>query len=208
MGWADLEDGIPTKEHIYQIQGISPQRQAFDRALIRGARKATDFTARHWLFMMNSLNLAMVLGVVLAPLFAAVGWLWPANLLYTLYDPFCHQLPQRSFFIFGQQFAVCQRDIAIYTAFLVAGLLFLTVRHRLRPLPWWLFILFAAPMAVDGFTQLFGWRESAWELRLITGFMFGIGATWVTYPYMERLTKDVLFPVKKGGEAIDSGLGQ
>ena len=35
------------------------------------------------------------------------------------------------------------------------------------------------PTAVDGFTQLFGWRESTNLLRLITGFPYGVGYAYL-----------------------------
>ncbi len=40
-------------------------------------------------------------------------------------------------------------------------------------------MLLFLPTAIDGFTQLFGWRESTNELRLITGFPFGIGYAYL-----------------------------
>jgi uncharacterized membrane protein len=40
----------------------------------------------------------------LAPVFLHLGWTLPANLIYLLYSFQCHQLPERSFFLFGQQF--------------------------------------------------------------------------------------------------------
>jgi uncharacterized membrane protein len=41
------------------------------------------------------------------------------------------------------------------------------------------------PMALDGGTQLFGWRESTWELRTLTGIIFGLGVCWFVLPYIE-----------------------
>jgi len=64
-------------------------------------------------------------------------------------------------------------------------LLFHLVRHRLRPLNFWRFGLFCLPMAVDALTQLFGWRESTAELRLLTGGLFAFGTVWYFYPYIE-----------------------
>ena len=43
-------------------------------------------------------------------------------------------------------------------------------------------MLLVAPMAVDGLTQLGGWRESIWELRLATGVLFGLASAWLLYP--------------------------
>jgi uncharacterized membrane protein len=39
----------------------------------------------------------------LAPLFMQMGWVSAGNLIYLLYSSQCHQLPQRSFFLFGNQ---------------------------------------------------------------------------------------------------------
>ena len=59
----------------------------------------------------------------------------------------------------GFQVAYCQRDVAIYTTIFLAGLAFTLVRRWLKPLPFKFFLLFCVPIAVDGFTQLFGWRD-------------------------------------------------
>lgn len=39
----------------------------------------------------------------LAPIFMRVGWEGPANAVYFIYSFFCHQLPQRSYFFFGEK---------------------------------------------------------------------------------------------------------
>jgi uncharacterized membrane protein len=39
----------------------------------------------------------------LAPVFMQAGWPGPAKTLYTIYSFLCHQLPQRSLFLFGQK---------------------------------------------------------------------------------------------------------
>lgn len=39
----------------------------------------------------------------LAPVFMRLNWTLPANVIYTLYSLMCHQMAQRSFFLFGQQ---------------------------------------------------------------------------------------------------------
>jgi uncharacterized membrane protein len=41
-------------------------------------------------------------------------------------------------------------------------------------------------MALDGLTQLAGWRESTWELRLATGLLFGVASGWLLYPRFEQ----------------------
>ena len=59
--------------------------------------------ARHWLAIFN-LVLAVFIGLpFLAPVLMEAGATRPARLIYTVYAPTCHQLPERSFFLFGPQ---------------------------------------------------------------------------------------------------------
>lgn len=96
----------------------------------------------------------------------------------------------------GYKVAFCQRDIAIYGAMLGFGLLFAATGRRLRPLPWWLWVLIGiAPIALDGFSQLlsqfpgFSWwvyRESTPLLRTLTGALFGFTTAWYGFPLLEE----------------------
>ena len=92
----------------------------------------------------------------------------------------------------GYKVALCQRDLGIYGAVLAGGLLFAAVREWLRPLPLLWFVIMSLPMAIDGGTQLFGWRESNWLLRTITGGLFGVAALWWSYPYVQMAMNDIL----------------
>lgn len=186
--------------------------------------RLVGFIARHWLLILNS-TIGVFAGLpVLAPVLMERGWILPARLIYLLYGFACHQLPYRSFFLGGPQFAYtteeitqltgrsgmleqfhqpitlsgigyqmawCQRDFAMWTAIFLAGLLFALVRHRLRPLPLWAYLVFIAPMAVDGALQLIGLRESTWEMRVLTGVLFGVGTVWLTYPYLEMGMREI-----------------
>ena len=82
--------------------------------------------------------------------------------------------------------AYCQRNTAIYTSILVGGVAFALVRRRLRRLGFRPYLLLIAPMALDGFTQLFGLRESTWQLRVLTGMLFGLATVWLVYPVLEQ----------------------
>jgi uncharacterized membrane protein len=46
-------------------------------------------------------------------------------------------------------------------------------------------------MAIDGFTQLFGLRSSNWQLRTLTGVLFGVGSAWLALPYLEEAFQDI-----------------
>ncbi len=43
-----------------------------------------------------------VIGAILPPMMMRAGFYRPASVLYTIYSFTCHQLPQRSFFLFGE----------------------------------------------------------------------------------------------------------
>ena len=64
-------------------------------------RSLGDWLAQHWF-----LTFAMIYGVWvwlpwLAPMLMHIGWSGAARALYFIYSLFCHQLPERSFFLFG-----------------------------------------------------------------------------------------------------------
>jgi uncharacterized membrane protein len=96
----------------------------------------------------------------------------------------------------GYKVGFCQRDIAIYGAMLIFGLLFAATGRRLRPLPWWAWVLVGiGPVALDGFSQLLSqipgfsfweYRESTPLLRTITGALFGFTTAWFGFPLLEE----------------------
>ncbi len=99
----------------------------------------------------------------------------------------------------GYKTALCQRDIAIYGAVLLGGLLYALVRSRLPALSLAAFIIVCVlPIAIDGFSQLlsqppFNWlpfRESTWYWRTLTGGLFGLGLVWLAYPQVDEAMHD------------------
>ena len=87
--------------------------------------------------------------------------------------------------------------MGIYTSILVALVLFAFGRRWLKPLPWQIYLVFIAPMGIDGITQILGLRFSSWELRILTGALFGIGSAWLALPYLEEGFQDVRKTVKE-----------
>jgi uncharacterized membrane protein len=175
----------------YPAGEISPLRRGVDSAVMGFADWLVAGLASHWLLIFNVLAAAFAFPPFLAPYLESVGQTGVARLIYVVYSYTCHQLPERSFFIFGHQMAFCERDTAIYIAVLVAGLAYAVWRHRLPRLSFRAYLLLIAPMAVDGFTQLFGWRESTWALRLITGTLFGAASVWLIYPYFDQAVDEL-----------------
>lgn len=79
----------------------------------RIAHQTADWLTAHWLlaslFLLGLWNLLPWL----APMFMHLGWELPARGIYTLYVLFCHQLPQRSWFLFGPQFTYTRDQILL-----------------------------------------------------------------------------------------------
>ena len=79
-----------------------PPPSGSDRAAAIGDRMVLGI-ARHWVAFF-SLALALYVGVPFAaPTLMQVGLPGPARLIYLVYSPACHQLPDRSYFLFGEQ---------------------------------------------------------------------------------------------------------
>jgi len=100
----------------------------------------------------------------------------------------------------GYKVALCERDVAIYGGILLFGLVFSLTGRKIKPLPWYLWLLVGMlPIAIDGFSQLlsqpplgfFPYRESTPLLRSITGFLFGLTTAWFGFPIVEESMVDV-----------------
>jgi len=214
---------------------------------ISGADRFMSWLSRHYLAIVN-LFILMYFGLpLLAPVLMKSGATFPANVIYTIYKPLCHQFGFRSFFLFGEQayyplqeaemtgvrtfeevtgltdlrnpaalsrwqarqftgnetlgykMALCERDMAIYGAILLFGLVYAATGRRIKPLHWMLWILIGmVPIGLDGFSQLFSqiewswlqsllpYRESTPFLRVLTGALFGFTTAWFAFPYMEE----------------------
>lgn len=60
------------------------------------------FVLRHWLSLLTLLFFVYITLPLLAPVLMRAGAELPARVIYTIYIPFCHQLPERSYFLFGE----------------------------------------------------------------------------------------------------------
>jgi uncharacterized membrane protein len=94
----------------------------------------------------------------------------------------------------GYKIALCERDLAIYAAILLFGLIYAASGRRLPALPWYLWILLGlVPIGVDGVSQLLSqppfnflvYRESTPYMRVLTGALFGFMTAWFGYPMVE-----------------------
>lgn len=183
--YAALRADAPEAVEYEPASGGAQPRRFMARAA-RALDAAASWFRRHWLAVLNG-ALATYIGVaVLTPIAYMFGAGGPASAVFRTYRFFCDQLPTHSFFIGGYQICICQRCLAIYTTMLLGGLLLAYLRKRrpVQALSFWMWALAALPMALDGGTQLFGWRESNPGLRLLTGALFGLATVWLTFPRM------------------------
>ncbi len=235
----------------------TPMIQSKAQPVQSGSHSIAYYASRYWIVAFVVLFGLYVTLPWLAPIFMHLGWTQAGNLIYTIYSTQCHQLPQRSYFLFGPQItyslekiqAVWQntndplilrrfigntqmgwkvawsdRMISMYTSTLFFAILWWPLRKRIKPLPWWGLALFLLPMAIDGGTHFIsdlwgigmGFRDSnawlavlthnifsqsfyagdAWGsfnsiMRILTGILFGIGAVWFGFPYLDDSFSDV-----------------
>jgi len=70
---------------------------------ISGGDRFMYWISRHYLALLNIFMLFYFGLPILAPVLMKVGATVPANVIYTIYKPLCHQFGFRSFFLFGEQ---------------------------------------------------------------------------------------------------------
>lgn len=80
----------------------APMASGAAEALVAGLGRVVAFVNRHWLGLLNLVFLLYVGLPFLAPVLMRMGATTPARVIYTVYMPFCHQLPERSYFLFGE----------------------------------------------------------------------------------------------------------
>ena len=107
----------------------------------------------------------------------------------------------------GYKTALCQRDVAIYGAMLLAGLIYGVLRRRksIQPWPMWCYFAFGIlPMMLDGGIQWISYAvwhylpplvktpfETTPLMRTLTGALFGLGIVAAAYPYLNEYFEDV-----------------
>ncbi|MDR1464972.1 MAG: DUF2085 domain-containing protein [Oscillospiraceae bacterium] len=85
---------------------------------------------------------------------------------------YCHRMPERSFFFRGHQFPLCARCTGIVVGY-AAGIPLLALLPRI---PFWITLLMAVPMIIDGIAQNKYGKLSNNPRRFITGVLWGVSA--------------------------------
>jgi uncharacterized membrane protein len=95
--------------------------------------------------------------------------------VYLIGDGNCHQLSQRSFYLNGNQMPFCARDVGIFIGLAAGMLAVLLLSPRFS---WLVLVLLALPILIDGGVLYAGGYESTNLVRLITGMLGGVAASY------------------------------
>jgi len=97
---------VTTAQVLAEVERRRAERRGTGGILRRTTLAVDRFAfwfSKHWLFAFNAFFLFYVGLPILAPILMHWGVEGTAKIIYTVYRPLCHQLPQRSFFLFGPQ---------------------------------------------------------------------------------------------------------
>jgi uncharacterized membrane protein len=141
----------------------------------------------------SSIILIWLILIVGAPVLKASGYQSISSPIYGFFSYICHQMPSRSFFIDGEEFAVCSRCFGVYLGLLVGFLIYPFWRtvDEIEPLPrFWLF-LSLIPIGVDWSLGVFGIWENTFTSRFITGLILGLACATFMMPALVEITRNL-----------------
>jgi uncharacterized membrane protein len=168
-------------------QVYSPRGQALTSFMNSTGQLVGNFLMNYWATLITWILGIIVLAALSVPFLSYFGLNTISRPIFYALHFLCAQIPSHSFYLFGHQLGMCARNLSIYGSMFVGSLIFVLSKKRLPGIPWWFWVLMILPMAIDGTTQMFGLRESTWELRVITGTLFGLGNIWFVLPLIQKL---------------------
>jgi len=130
--------------------------------------------------------------ILAAPITKANGLTAISTPLYHFFSFLCHQLPDRSFHIEGEQFGVCSRCFGVYFGLLFGFIIYPLWRKidEIEPLPRvWLF-LSLIPIGVDWSLTIFGIWENTFTSRFVTGMILGVACATFIVPAIVEITRN------------------
>ena len=134
-----------------------------------------------------------VLLIVAAPVAKANGFTSFSSPLYHFFSFICHQLPERSFHVAGEQFGVCSRCFGVYFG-LIAGFVIYPLWRNIadiEPLPrFWLFASMI-PIGVDWSLTVFEIWENNHFSRFVTGLILGVACATYIVPAIVEITRNM-----------------
>lgn len=124
-----------------------------------------------------SVTFLWTLSIYLIPAFESMGGMWEkvSDFGYVFFASTCHQLDDRSFFVFGNKMAVCSRCASVYTAFLAGVVLYPFIKgleNKVLP-SIWILLSFALLLFLDAAFDVMDILKNTFLSRALTGSMIG-----------------------------------
>lgn len=134
-----------------------------------------------------------ILLILIAPAATANDLNAIASPIYSFFHYLCHQKPERSFHIAGEQFAVCSRCFGVYFGIFLGFVVYPLWRpiDEIEPLPKvWLF-LSLIPIGIDWSLTFMGIWENTQLSRFVTGLILGVACATFIVPAIVEITRNL-----------------
>lgn len=146
------------------MTNLSAARNARKRSLAITANRLVYRLSTRWMLVF-SLAYGVYVGFpFLAPVLMRLGWTGGANAIYLAYSFVCHQMPQRSFFLFGPRFMYPLEQIQSVWQDTID--------------PWVLRQYVGEPVL--------GWKV-AWSDRMVSMYTSVLIFAWLWYPFRKKI---------------------
>ncbi|MDH3492226.1 MAG: DUF2085 domain-containing protein [Acidobacteriota bacterium] len=164
-------------------------RSSRDQYLNLDLRESARKTSRRLWFLLFLIVLVWSLLILMPAVLAANGSGAAATGLYSFFGYICHQLPDRSFHIFGHKLGVCSRCCGVYFGLVLGVLIYPFFRriNEIDPLPLYWLVLSMIPIGIDWSLTVFGIWENTFFTRFTTGLVLGTACSVFVIPALSEL---------------------
>ena len=145
----------------------------------------------------------LILSVPILKYFGFSGYSFVINFVFS---SICHQLPERSFYIFNEKLAVCYRCTSLYFSFWFGILLYPVIKkilkNRIPDRNIILFpILFICADFILGNLRIYQWMP----ITIFTGALFGLAASYIVVFGFIEFFESLKFREVKSGRQLPTG---
>jgi uncharacterized membrane protein len=158
---------------------------------VRMSRRLLPLTQRQilWLTTAGLGTAIIVAGAFLPPLLDGEA----RSIVMAGYRQICHQIPERSFHVWGHPLALCHRCVGIWAALPLSIALFAVLRRWDRAVasrPGLVLALSLVPLGLDWTADAAGIWANTMLSRLLTGSMFGLVAGYFLARVIVKSVRD------------------
>ena len=159
----------------------------------------------YWIWILALLIVVVwTLLILTAPIAKFSGAGTVSSPLYTFFGYICHQMPERSLHVLGEQLGVCSRCFGVYLG-LVVGVAVYPMWRGIDsiepPSRFWLF-LSILPIGIDWSLTAFGIWENTQASRFGTGLILGVACATFIIPALVEIVRIYRFPKLKDNRSI------